>query len=130
MLYGLPVQQGAERAGDEFAAITLAAAEQEGDPSAAAALEFLDLALRDPESGLEFLELHGFDRARLESVACILYGNAPANHAATRALIPPERLARCGEEVLATAHQWDAYLKDHARGAVRLGVPRTSTTRL
>ena len=115
-LYALPVPAGAERAGDEFAAITLAAAEQGGDPSAGAALEFFDLALKDPDAGLEFLDMHGFDRARLEAVACILYGNSPATHAEARALLPPERIARCGEQVLAVAHQWDLYLKDHARG--------------
>ncbi|MEI8298550.1 MAG: DUF4344 domain-containing metallopeptidase [Pseudomonadota bacterium] len=117
-LYGLPVPQGQERAGDEFAAITLAAAEQEGDPSAAAALEFYDAALRDPEAGLEFLETHAFGRARLEEVACILYGNAPGNHAAVRerGLVPPERLPRCGEELLTVAKIWDVYLKDHTRG--------------
>lgn len=131
-LYSLPAPQGADRTADEFAAITLAAAEQEGDPSAAAALEFLDLALRDPQSGLEFLEQHGFDRARLESVACLLYGNAPSQHAGARALIAPDRLARCGEEVLAAAHQWDAFLKDHARGNAPSGIPRppSPTTRL
>jgi hypothetical protein len=117
-LYDLPAPQGQDRAGDEFAAITLAAAEQEGDPSAAAALEFYDAALRDPESGLEFLETHAFGRSRLENVACILYGNAPGNHAAVRehGLVPPERLPRCGEEVLAVAKLWDVYLKDHTRG--------------
>ncbi len=117
-LYSLPVPQGAERAGDEFAAVTLAAAEQEGDPSAAAALEFFDAALRDPESGLEFLQTHAFDRPRLETVACILYGNSPASHAAARerGLVPSERLSRCGEEVLAVAKLWDVYLKDHTRG--------------
>jgi len=115
-LYALPVPQGADRAADEFAAITLAAAEQSGDPSAAAALEFFDIALKDPDAGLEFLELHGFDRARLEDVACILYGNSPATHAQARALIAPERIARCPEDVLAVAHQWDLWLKDHARG--------------
>jgi len=115
-LYALPVPQGVDRAADQFAAITLAAAEQSGDPSAAAALEFLDLALKDPEAGLEYLELHGFDRARLEDVACILYGNSPASHAQARALIAAERIARCPEEVLGVARQWDLWLKDHARG--------------
>jgi hypothetical protein len=115
-LYSLPVPQGVDLAADQFAAITLAAAEQSGDPSAAAALEFLDLALKDADAGLEYLEPHGFDRARLEDVACILYGNSPATHTQARALIAPERLARCGEDVLAVAHQWDLWLKDHARG--------------
>ncbi len=116
-LYALPVRQGALRAGEEFASITLAAAEQAGDPSAAAALEFFDVALTDPDAGLEFLEMHGFDRERFESVACVLYGNSPASHVPTRSLIPAERLARCPEEVLKVASEWDGYLKDHARGA-------------
>jgi hypothetical protein len=125
-LYSLPVPQGVDRAADEFAAITLAAAEQSGDPSAAAALEFFDLALKDPDAGLEFLQLHAFDRARLEDVACILYGNSPATHAQARALIAPERIARCPEEVLAVAHQWDLWLKDHARGGPMPAAPAMS----
>ena len=118
-LYGLPVPQGAERAGDEFAAITLAAAERDGDPSAAAAIEFYENALRQPESGFEYLETHAFGRARLETVACILYGNAPANHAQSlsRGIIAAERAPRCGEELLAVAQAWDGYLKDHSRPA-------------
>ena len=118
-LHGLPVPQGAERAGDEFAALTLGAAEQDGDPSAAAAIEFYDSALRRPESGFEYLETHAFGRARLETVACILYGNAPANHAQSlsRGIIAAKRAPRCGEELLAVAQAWDGYLKDHSRPA-------------
>jgi hypothetical protein len=116
-LYGLPTPQGAERAGDEFAAITLAAAEQDGDPSAAAALEFFDGALKQPDSGFEYLETHGFNRARLETVACILYGNAPTNHsqAVARGILSAERVPRCAEEVVAAAKAWDLYLKDHSK---------------
>ena len=76
-LLELPVPAGAQRGGDQFAAIALAAADKDGDPSAAAALEFLALALREPELGFEYLETHAFDRARLADVACLLYGNAP-----------------------------------------------------
>ena len=117
-LYSLPVPQGVEQAGDEFAAITLAAAEHDGDPSAAAAIEFLDSALRQPESGFEYLETHAFTRARLATVACILYGNAPANHrqSLSRGIIPAERAPRCAEELLAVAKAWDGYLRDHSRG--------------
>lgn len=117
-LYDLPVPQGPDRAGDEFAAITLVAAEQDGDPSGAAALEFFDAALRDPESGLEFLEMHAFDRARFETAACLLYGNSPVVHAAVRehGLVPPERLPHCSEELHAVVRRWDGYLKGHARG--------------
>jgi hypothetical protein len=116
-LYGLPAPGGPARAGDQFAAITLAAAEQEGDPSAAAALEFLNAALRKPDSGLEYLETHAFDKARLEDVGCILYGNAPGNHAAALAsgIVSAARAPRCAEEVVATAKAWDLYLKDHSR---------------
>ncbi len=124
-LYGLPVPQGAERASDEFAAITLAAAEQDGDPSAAAAIEFYDSALEQPESGFEYLESHAFTRARLETVACILYGNAPARHARSlsRGIIAPERAPRCGEELLSVARAWDGYLKDHSRSAAAAAEP-------
>jgi len=116
-LYGLPVQKSPPQAGDEFAAITLAAAEQDGDGSAAAAVEFFDAALSKPGSGFEYLETHGFDRARLESVACILYGNAPLNHrrALARGILSPARAPRCAEEMVAAAKAWDLYLKDHTR---------------
>ncbi len=117
-LYELPVPQGALAAGDEFAAITLASAERNGDPSAAAAVEFFDDALRKPDSGFEYLETHRFDRTRLETVACILYGNAPANHAASieRGVVARNRAPRCAEEVVAVASAWDRYLKSHTRG--------------
>ena len=117
-LYNLPVPQGAERAGEEFAAITLAASEQDGDPSAAAALEFFEAALKQPDSGFEYLETHDFTRARLEYVACLLYGNLPANHAQSlaRGLVTAERAPRCGEELLAVAKAWDGYLRDHPHG--------------
>jgi hypothetical protein len=116
-LYGLPAPRGPGHSGDQFAAITLAAAEQDGDPSAAAALEFLNAALRQPDSGFEYLETHAFDRSRLEDVGCILYGNAPANHAAALAsgIVSAARAPRCAEEVVATAKAWDLYLRDHSK---------------
>jgi Putative metallopeptidase len=116
-LYGLPAPQGLDRVGDEFAALTLAAAEQDADQSAAAAIDFFDYALQDPDSGFEYLETHAFTRARLETVACILYGNAPGNHAdvVRRGILSPERAPRCAEDVVAVAKFWDRYLKDHSR---------------
>ena len=125
-LLELPVSVDAQRGGDQFAAIALAAAEKDGDPSAAAAVEFLELALRDPDLGLEYLETHAFDRARLEDVACLLYGNAPANHAAARAsgALPPSRAPRCAEELVATVKAWDGYLAKYTRpGLATAGPP-------
>lgn len=127
-LYNLPVPQGAERAGEEFAAITLAASEQDGDPSAASALEFFETALRQPDSGFEYLETHDFTRARLEYIACLLYGNLPANHAQAlaRGLVTPERAPRCGEELLSVAKAWDGYLRDHPHAGAQ---PPSAATR-
>ena len=118
-LYNLPVPQGAEHAGEEFAAITLAASEQDGDTSAASALEFFETALRQPDSGFEYLETHEFTRARLETIACLLYGNMPANHAQAlaRGLVTAERAPHCGDELLAVAKAWDGYLRDHPHAA-------------
>jgi hypothetical protein len=118
-LYGLPAPHGVPQAADEFAAITLAASERNGDAVSAAAIEFFDVALRKPDSGLEYLEARGFDRARLENVACIFYGNAPGNHAAAiaHAVIPAGRAPRCAEQVIAVAKTWDRNLHGHARAA-------------
>ena len=122
-LLELPVPAGAQRGGDEFAAIALAAADKSGDPSAAAALEFLELALHEPGLGLEYLETHAFDRARLEDVACLLYGNAPGNHAAALAsgVLARSRAARCAEELVATVKAWDGYLAKYTRPAAAPG---------
>ncbi len=122
-LYTLPVPNGAGVAGDEFAAITLASAERSGDPSAAAAIEFFDAALAKPDSGFEYLETHHFDRSRLETVACILYGNAPTNHLASleRGIVPKSRAPGCAEEVVALATRWDRFLKAHTRASAPPG---------
>jgi hypothetical protein len=114
----LPAPAGAERAGDEFAALTLAAAEHDGDTGSAAAVEFFDIALKQPDSGFEYLETHHFDRARLETVACLLYGNAPRNHGASlaRGILPKARAPRCAEELLAVAKSWEAALKPYSKG--------------
>jgi len=124
-LRALPAQQGAERAGDEFAALTLAAAERDGDTGSAAAVEFFDIALRQPDSGFEYLETHHFDRARLETVACLLYGNAPRNHAAAlaRGIVPKARAPRCAEELLAVAKSWEAALKPYTRAPATAAPP-------
>ncbi len=123
--FALPTPHGELAAGDEFSAITLASAERNGDTSAAAAVEFFDDALRVPDSGFEYLETHAFDRARLETVACILYGNAPANHAASieRGIIPKGRAGRCAEEVVAAASRWDRDLSKHTRAPVAATEP-------
>ena len=117
-LYRMPPADGARDAGDEFAAITLAAAERAGDSSAAAALEFYAAALGAGRS-FEYLASHGFDRWRLEELACLWYGNAPANHAEVQALglVPAARLGRCPEELLLTAERWERALRPHARPA-------------
>ena len=124
-LYGLPAPRGIERAGDEFAALTLASAERVGDAGATAAVDFYDAALEEPESGFEYLETHGFDRARLETLACLLYGNAPGNHgqALARGIVPAQRAPRCAEELVAVAKAWEAALKDHGRAPVATAVP-------
>lgn len=116
-LYGLPAPHGAGPAGDEFATITLASAERAGDATAAAAVEFYDAALGQPDSGFEYLETHAFDRARLETVACLLYGNAPGNHGRSlaRGIVPAARAPRCAEELVAVATAWELALKDHTR---------------
>jgi hypothetical protein len=124
-LYDLPAPHGAGRAGDEFAAVTLASAERNGEGTAAAAVEFYDAALRQPDSGFEYLETHAFDRARLETVACLLYGNAPGNHAVSlaRGIVPAEHAPRCAEELVAVAKAWELALKDHTRAAAAAPVP-------
>jgi hypothetical protein len=116
-VYDLPVDGTPLEAGDEFAAISLAAAERDGDRAAAAAVQFLEHALRTPESGFEWLETHRFDRARLERVACLLYGNAPQNHAASveSGLVTRERAPRCAEDLLKVAQAWDRRLQDHTQ---------------
>jgi hypothetical protein len=95
----------------------------------AAAVEFFDAALKQPDSGFEYLETHGFDRARLETVACILYGNAPGNHARSlaRGIIPAARAPRCAEELVAVAKAWELALRDHTRApaAVPASPPKT-----
>ena len=128
-LLQLPVAVGSQRGGDQFAAIALAAAEKDGDPSAAAAIEFLGLALREPDVGLEYLETHAFDRARLEDVVCLLYGNAPGNHAAARAsgALRRSRAPRCAEELVATVKAWDGYLATYPRPGVAAGAPPATT---
>jgi hypothetical protein len=117
-LYALPAPQGAERAGDEFAALTLAAAERAAAPSATAGVEFFALALEEPESGFEYLETHRFDRPRLETVACLLSGRAAAGRAAEplRDIVPAERAPHCADELAAVAAAWDAALRDRSRG--------------
>lgn len=116
-VYGLAVDGTPAAAGDEFATVSLAAAERTGDPSAAAAVRFYDLALQTPDSGFEWLETHVFDRARLARVACLLYGNAPQNHRASvdGGLVPKAQAPRCGEDLLAVAKAWDARLGPHSK---------------
>ena len=116
-VYGLPIAGTPLEAGDEFATVSLAAAERDGDRAAAAAVQFLAHALRTPDSGFEWLETHRFDRARLERVACLLYGNAPRNHAASleSGLVPRERAPRCAEDLLQVAQAWDRRLQEHTQ---------------
>jgi hypothetical protein len=116
-LYDLPIDGTPLEAGDEFATVSLAAAERDGDRAAASAVQFLEHALRTPESGFEWLETHAFDRTRLERVACLLYGNAPRNHAASveSGLVPKERAPRCAEDLLQVAQAWDRRLREHTQ---------------
>lgn len=116
-VYDLTVDGTPLEAGDEFATVSLAAAERDGDRAAASAVQFLEHALRTPESGFEWLETHRFDRARLERVACLLYGNAPRNHGSSleSGIVTRERAPRCAEDLLKVAQAWDLRLKDHSQ---------------
>jgi Putative metallopeptidase len=113
----LPLDSSSAQAGTEFAALSLASAERDAEPIGAGALELFTLALANRNSGFEYPADHGLDRVRLEDMACILYGNAPGNHASvvSGGLLPEARAPHCAEEVVELAKRWDGYLKPHAR---------------
>ena len=113
----LPLDSTAAQAGSEFATLSLASAERDGEPIGAGALELFTLALANRSSGFEYPTDHGLDRLRLGDMACILYGNAPSNHASvvSGGLLPEARAPRCAEEVVDLAKRWDGYLKPHSR---------------
>ena len=113
----LPLDASSAQAGSEFATLSLASAEREGEPIGAGALELFTLALAIRDSGFEYPADHGLDHVRLEDMACILYGNSPGNHASvvSGGLLPEARAPRCAEEVVTLAKRWDGYLKPHSR---------------
>jgi hypothetical protein len=113
----LPLDSSAAQAGSEFATLALASAERDGEPVGAGALELFTLALASRNPGFAYPVDHGLDRVRLEDIACILYGNAPANHASvvSGGLLSEARAPRCAEEVVELAKRWDGYLKPHSR---------------
>jgi len=119
-LYGLDVPQGTEAAGSDFAAITLAVAQTDGDGAARGAVDFFDMALKEPDAGLDFLQAHDFGRHRLEMLACLLYGASPSLNASfvSRGLVDDARAAHCADTYAAAARFWGQTLRERGRETV------------
>lgn len=101
-----------ETAADQFALIALGGAV--GQPQEVlGALEFLDFAVgSESAAGLGFIERHGYDRARVDRLACGFAGALPAAIPLLEQLrlLPAEGASRCGEEFARIDRQWDQRL--------------------
>jgi Putative metallopeptidase len=119
-LYGLDVPQGTEAAGSDFAAITLSVAQADGDGAAQGAVDFFEMALKEPDVGLDFLQAHEFGRQRLETLACLLYGASPSLNATflRRGLVPSEQALHCADAYAAAARFWGQILRERAHETV------------
>ncbi len=115
----LPLKTGLapELAADQFAMVALGGAV--GQPQEVlGALEFLHRTVGSEEAaGLGFLEAHGYDRARVDKLACGFAGALPAAMPWLEELqlLPLSGAPRCGEEFAATHRQWDLWLAPWVR---------------
>lgn len=103
---------------DQFALVALGSAV--GQPQEVlGALEFLRFAVGNEQAeGLGFLENHGYDRVRVDRLACGFSGALPATLPWLEALrLLPESAARCGEEFATIDRQWDQWLAPWLRVA-------------
>lgn len=114
-----------ETAADQFALVALGGAV--GQPQQVlGALEFLAFAVGDESAaGLGFIETHGYDRARVDRLACGFAGALPAAMPLLEelGLLPPEGSSRCGEEFAAIDRQWDERLAPWLRSPAVGRVP-------
>lgn len=101
-----------EIAADQFALVALGSAV--GQPQEVlGALEFLRHAVgNDAAEGLGFLENHGYDRVRVDRLACGFAGALPAAlpWLEQLRLLPAVGAVRCGEEFATLDRQWDQWL--------------------
>jgi hypothetical protein len=108
-----------EVAADQFALVSLGSAV--GQPQEVlGALEFLRHTVgNDAAEGLGFLENHGYDRVRVDRLACGFAGALPAAMPWLEELrlLPAMGAARCGEEYAALDHQWDQWLAPWLRAS-------------
>lgn len=110
-----------ETAADQFALVALGGAV--GQPQEVlGALEFLDFAVgNESAAGLGFIETHGYDRARVDRLACGFAGALPATlpWLERLKLLPVGGAARCGEEFALIDRQWDERLAPWLRAPSR-----------
>lgn len=101
-----------EVAADQFALVALGSAV--GQPQEVlGALEFLRHTVgNEAAEGLGFIENHGYDRVRVDRLACGFAGALPATQPWLEELrlLPAAGAAHCGEEFAALDHQWDQWL--------------------
>ena len=101
-----------EVAADQFALVALGSAV--GQPQEVlGALEFLRYAVgNEAAEGLGFLENHGYDRVRVDSLACGFAGALPATQPWLEQLhlLPALGAVHCGEEFAVLDRQWDQWL--------------------
>ncbi len=108
----LRTQLAPEIAADQFALVALGSAV--GQPQEVlGALEFLRHSVgNEATEGLGFLENHGYDRIRVDRLACGFAGALPAAMPWLEQLrlLPAVGAARCGEEFATLDRQWDQWL--------------------
>lgn len=101
-----------EVAADQFALVALGSAV--GQPQEVlGALEFLRHTVgNEAAEGLGFIENHGYDRVRVDRLACGFAGALPATQPWLEQLrlLPAAGAAHCGEEFAALDRQWDQWL--------------------
>jgi hypothetical protein len=121
----LPLKTGlpSELAADQFAMVALGGAV--GQPQEVlGALEFLHHTVGSEDAaGLGFLETHGYDRARVDKLACGFAGALPAAMPWLEQLqlLPLSGPAHCGEGFAATHRQWDLWLAPWVRSPLKSG---------
>ena len=113
--WDLPVVGREEDAVDAFSTIFMTEFVKEGEFALAGADFFYYLASKRELDEVDFADEHSFDKQRAYSIACWVYGSAPARYGFLKQFLPVSRRVRCADEYRQLKRAWLRFLRPHVR---------------
>jgi hypothetical protein len=117
-VFDLPIVGREEDAVDDFSALLLLEAGEEGEKAVFAGADWFRLQNQANDSNeLAFWDEHSLDPQRFYNIACLVYGKDPQKYSGivSNGILPESRAARCEAEYQKKSRSWEQLLAPYAK---------------